>query len=297
MGLAKIKRLSTPVVRKGRPAVNCPGRSLHRPLARVQGAAVTAELSGRVLLGENGDLLAWDSIRARVLWGVLLWVFLARGNAMSESVPRFTNITRSSHINFRHVNGRETNKVYLFEAKGSGAGFFDFDNDGWMDLLMVQGSTLERFRKGDDLHCSLYRNQGDGTFKDITGESGLTRTAWGMGVTFGDYDNDGFVDIYLNNLGTNFLYRNRGDGTFEDVTARAGVGDSGWTASSAFGDYDQDGDLDLYICNYIHYDFDNLRPPDPKLICHYRGATVPCGPLGLQGRGQSALPQQRRRHV
>ena len=180
------------------------------------------------------------------------------------------------------MNGAERNKRYLFELKGGGAGFFDFDNDGRLDLFMVQGSTLERFRKGDNPHGTLYRNQGDGTFKDVTRKSGLTRTAWGMGVSFGDYDNDGFADVYLNNLGTNFLYRNRGDGTFEDVTEQAGVGGSGWTASSAFGDYDGDGDLDLFACNYIHYDFDNLQPPDPKLVCHYRGTTIPCGPLGLQ---------------
>ncbi len=222
------------------------------------------------------------SIGFAIGWGVLLAVHLIQVPALPEAVPQFVDVTGSSNIAFRHMNGAERDKRYLFELKGGGAGFFDFDNDGRLDLYMVQGSTLERLRKGDNPHGVLYRNRGDGAFEDVTRKSGLTRTAWGMGVSFGDYDNDGFADIYLNNLGANVLYRNRGDGTFEDVTERAGVAGSGWTSSSAFGDYDGDGDLDLFACNYIHYDFDNLQPPDPKLVCHYRGTTIPCGPLGLQ---------------
>ena len=219
------------------------------------------------------------------------------GIFVAESVPRFTNVSGSSGIDFLHINGPEKTKPYLFEAKGGGAGFFDYDNDGRLDLIMVQGSTLERFRKGDDPHGSLYRNQGDGTFKEVTREAGLTRTAWGMGVTLGDYDNDGLVDVYLNNLQANILYRNRGDGTFRDVTAQAGVGDTGLSSSSAFGDYDLDGDLDLYVCNYVRYDFDSLPPPGSKPICSYRGAPAFCGPKGLEGACQSLLPQQRRRNL
>lgn len=213
---------------------------------------------------------------------ILLLAHLVQVPALPDVVPQFIDIMPSSNIKFRHINGSERNKRYLFELKGGGAGFFDYDNDGWLDLLMVQGSTLERFRKGENPHCTLYQNRRDGTFKEVTWQSGLTRKAWGMGVSFGDFDNDGFADIYFNNLRANFLFRNQGDGTFEDVTEVAGVGGSGWTSSSAFGDYDGDGDLDLFVCNYIHYDFDNLLPPDPKLVCHYRGTTIPCGPLGMQ---------------
>jgi hypothetical protein len=224
-----------------------------------------------------------------LLWGLLctLWLLVSlQGRATAprtEHVPQFTNITTSAGIDFVHLNGAERDKQYLFEAKGAGLGFLDFDNDGWLDLLIVQGSTMERFRAENNPHCSLYRNRRDGTFEDITKKAGLTSPAWGMGVTFGDYDNDSFVDVYLTNLKEDILYKNNGDGTFRDVTTQAGVGDPGWSSSAAFGDYDRDGDLDLYVCNYVTYDFNNLPLPGSKPSCHYQGTPVVCGPLGLHG--------------
>ena len=282
MALAGNWGLSTLEVRKGGLRVKLGRGSGRRPAAEDPVSEMSVGLPVRAGSGGTRDRSPRGSIGFGMPWAVLLLAHLVQVPALPEAIPQFIDITRSSNITFQHVNGPERDKRYLFELKGGGAGFFDFDNDGWLDLLMVQGSTLERSRQGDNPHCTLYRNRRDGAFQEVTRKSGLTRTAWGMGVSFADYDNDGFADVYLNNLGANVLYRNRGDGTFEDVTGRAGVGGAAWTASSAFGDYDGDGDLDLFVCNYIHYDLDNLLPPDPKLICHYRGTTIPCGPLGLQ---------------
>jgi enediyne biosynthesis protein E4 len=199
------------------------------------------------------------------------------------SVPQFKNVAAEAGLKFEHINGPVDRKDYVFEAKGGGLGFFDFDNDGWMDLLLVQGSTVERHLRNDDLHCVLYRNKRDGTFEDVTEKAGLKHRGWGMGVTFGDYDNDGWTDIYLTFLGANVLYRNNGDGTFTDVTEKAGVGDPRWSSSAAFADYDQDGHLDLYVCNYITIDFNNLPKPGPGMFCTYLGRPVMCGPRGLPG--------------
>jgi len=201
------------------------------------------------------------------------------------SIPQFTDVTASSGISFHHTNGDAIQKRYIFEAKGGGVGAFDFDNDGWMDILLVQGSTLERLRQRKDPGPVLYRNRGDGTFEDVTTKSGLKpeQPGWGMGVTFADYDNDGFVDIYLTCFGPNLLYHNNGDGTFSDVTERAGVGDRRWSTSAAFGDYDQDGLLDLYVCNYLEMDLGHLPEPGSGQFCSYLGMPVFCGPRGIPG--------------
>src|SRR6266571_3699724 len=204
--------------------------------------------------------------------------------APTESLPQFVDITPSSGIEFHHINGDPDQKQYIFEAKGGGAGFFDFDNDGWMDVLLVQGSTLEQFKQGSNPGPALFRNKGDGTFEDVTRKAGLTRqSGWGMGVAFGDYDNDGFTDIYLTNLGPNVLYRNNGNGTFTDVTQKAGVGDPRWSTSAAFGDYDRDGNLDLYVCNYLDVDLNALPSPGSGKFCFYLGRPAMCGPKGIPG--------------
>ena len=200
-----------------------------------------------------------------------------------ETVPQFTDQAAKAGINFRHINGPADRKDLIFEAKGGGLGFFDYDNDGWMDLLLVQGSTVEAHMQGKDGHCVLYHNKRDGTFEDVTEKAGLTHPGWGMGVSFGDYDNDGFADVYLTFLGRNVLYHNNGNGTFTDVTEKAGVGDPRWSSSAGFGDYDRDGDLDLYVCNYITIDWNNLPKPGPGMFCTYLGRPVMCGPRGLPG--------------
>ena len=223
----------------------------------------------------------------------LLAVFTS-GMAATEArpdvvVPRFVDVTSSSGIEFRHISGGLDHKRYIFETKGGGIGAFDYDNDGWMDLYVVQGSTLERMREGRNPHGVLLRNRGGWTFRDVTEEAGLTRGAWGMGVSAADVDNDGFVDIYLTNLGRNTLYHNNGDGTFSDITERAGVSDPRWGTSAPFGDYDADGLLDLFVANYLDVGPDDL--PAESSRCQYRGIPCMCGPLGLPG-AESSLYRQ-----
>jgi len=200
-------------------------------------------------------------------------------------IPHFIDVTAASGITFRHLNGDAFQKRYIFEAKGGGVGAFDFDNDGWMDILLVQGSTLEKFKQGKNPGPTLYHNRGNGTFEDVTSKSRLKpeQPGWGMGVTFADFDNDGFADIYITCLGPNLLYHNNGDGTFSDVTEAAGVGDRRWSTSAAFGDYDQDGLLDLYVCNYLDLDLGHLPEPGSGQFCSYLGVPVFCGPRGIPG--------------
>jgi hypothetical protein len=200
-------------------------------------------------------------------------------------IPQIVDVSAGSGIVFQHISGKPDVKDYIFETKGGGIGAFDYDNDGWMDLYLVQGCTMELWRERKCPHGRLFHNLGNWTFEDVTEKAGLTRGAWGMGVTAADYDNDGWVDIYLTNLGPNILYHNNGDGTFSDVTLKAGVGDPRWSTSAAFGDYDLDGFLDLFVPNYIDVGPDKLPPADRP--CNYRGILSMCGPRGLPGAADS----------
>jgi hypothetical protein len=221
--------------------------------------------------------------RSLSLIAAALAVALRPDELLLESVPQFVDVTEAAGIKFLHINGAADVKKYIFEAKGGGIAFLDYDGDGRPDIYVVQGSTLERFRAGDNPHGALYHNLGDGTFQDVTESAGLTKGAWGMGVTAADYDNDGDIDIYLTNLGPNYLYRNNGDGTFTEVGTEMGVACPLWSSSAAFGDYDGDGRLDLYVCNYIELDFNNLPEPGSNLFCFYKGKPILCGPRGLPG--------------
>ncbi|GAB4251807.1 MAG: CRTAC1 family protein [Acidobacteriota bacterium] len=215
------------------------------------------------------------------------WIIAGAGapDPPDAGIPRFVDVTAVGGIRFQHVNGPADHKDYIFEAKGGGIGFFDYDNDGWLDVFIVQGATLETVGTEKNELSRLFRNNRDGTFKDVTEPAGLTRRRWGMGVTFGDYDNDGWTDIYLTCFGPNVLYRNNGDGTFTDVTGIAGVGDPRWSTSAAFADYDRDGDLDLYVANYIDASVEKLPPRSD--VCTYLGRVVMCGPRGLPGAADS----------
>jgi len=191
------------------------------------------------------------------------------------------DVTRQAGITIKTTSGSEE-KMYIVEAKGGGAAvFLDYNGDGWMDIYIVNGSKLEGFPPGQEPRNVLYRNNGDGTFTDVTEESGVGDTHWGMGCTAVDYDNDGDTDIYVANFGPNVLYRNNGDGTFTDVTEEAGVGDPRWSTGTAWGDYDGDGDLDLYVANYVDFDVHHLEKYRGRNVWH--GIEVMAGPRGLEG--------------
>jgi hypothetical protein len=198
-----------------------------------------------------------------------------RGTA--AAALRFTNVTRASGISFTNVNGASPDK-YLAETMGSGAALLDFDADGWVDLLLVDGGSIADPAVASRARHRLYRNAG-GTFVDVTGASGIRHRDYGMGACAGDVDNDARPDIYITSYGANTLYRNAGKGAFTDVTAAAGVGLGGWSTSCAFLDIDLDGDLDLWVVNYLDAARDNNRfCGDPQ-----RRVRVYCHPLNYRG--------------
>jgi hypothetical protein len=205
----------------------------------------------------------------------------------------FTNIARQAGLNAVTVFGGKDSNKYLLETTGAGAAAIDYDGDGWVDIFLVNGTVLEGFPKGQEPTNHLYRNRGDGTFEDVTTRAGLAASGWGQGACVGDYDNDGYDDLFVTYWGQNRLYRNRGDGTFEDVTSRAGLmqGRARWGTGCAFLDYDRDGRLDLIVANYI--DLDLAATPVPASgLCRYKGLAVACGPPGLPG-GKNVLYHNR----
>ena len=157
--------------------------------------------------------------------------------------------------------GGQQTKKWILETTGCGIAFFDYDHDGWLDIFMVNGTTMEGFPAGSEPSNHLYRNNRDGTFTDVTAKSGLMRTGWGQGVCVGDYNNDGLDDLFVTYWGENVLYRNNGDGTFADVTTKAGLVQGGtrprWNTGCCFVDYDRDGHLDLFVANYVDLDLKN----------------------------------------
>jgi enediyne biosynthesis protein E4 len=179
-------------------------------------------------------------------------------------------------------------KRYIIETTSGGVALFDFDNDGWLDVYLVNGGTIEALKGKQPMpKAALFRNKRDGTFEDVTEKAGVANERWGMGVASGDFDNDGWADLYVTNFGVSRLYRNKGNGTFEDVAVGAGVTFDGWASGAAFGDYDADGQLDLFVAGYIDFDVNNPPEPGPSgsgyNFCSYRGVTVMCGPRGLKG--------------
>jgi hypothetical protein len=195
----------------------------------------------------------------------------------------FADVTRAAGIDF-HLTCGSLDKRFIIETMCGGVAVFDFDNDGWMDIYLVNGSTLDAVKAGKCHTGKLYRNNHNGTFTDVTAKSGLDHCGWGFGVAAGDYDNDGWEDLYITYLDGGVLYHNNRDGTFTDVTAKAGVANQAhWGTSAAFGDYDNDGNLDLYVANYVDLNLDHLPQFGKGPFCQYRGIAVSCGPRGLKG--------------
>lgn len=200
----------------------------------------------------------------------------------------FRDIAAQSGLaNWRHVMGTPE-KAYILETVGSGVALLDYDNDGWLDIYLVNGSTYEAMAgKAKPPHAVLFHNNHDGTFTDVTEKAGVKNDRWGFGVAVGDYDNDGWPDIYVTNFGKNRLYHNNHDGTFTDVAEEAGVALGNWSTGPTFGDYDGDGRLDLFVPGYVHYDL--AHPPGMQsssarsTYCQFRGVNVMCGPRGLPG--------------
>ena len=200
--------------------------------------------------------------------------------SVAETTLLFTDQTQPAGIHFKHTNGASAEK-YLPETMGAGGLFFDYNNDGHLDIYLVNSGTLdptsELHRSSNDMNV-LYRNKGDGTFVDATVEAGLQQNhGYGMGCLAADYDNDGDADLYLTNFGRNQLYRNNGNGTFTDVTSHVGVGDGNWSVSASFGDFDLDGYLDLYVANYLDYQLETAH------ACFLGGVHIYCGPHEYPG--------------
>jgi enediyne biosynthesis protein E4 len=196
----------------------------------------------------------------------------------------YVDVAKASGLNVKTIYGGEHKNRYLLETTGCGVAFFDYDQDDWIDIFLVNGTRLEGFPKGQEPISRLFKNNRDGTFTDVTAKSGLGRTGWGQGCCVGDYDNDGWNDLFVTYYGQNVLYRNNGNGTFTDVTAKAGLtqAKTRWNSGCAFLDYDRDGHLDLFVANYI--DFDIKTAPLPEAAgCAYKGIQVACGPPGLEG--------------
>src|SRR6185369_1199807 len=200
----------------------------------------------------------------------------------ASPVPQFKDVTKDAGLTVSHISTSE--KKYIVESMSGGAGLIDCDNDGKLDIITVNGSTIDRFRQGGDPMITLYHQDANFKFSNITSAAGLARKGWGMGVAVADYDNDGLPDIYVTGFGGNALYRNLGNCKFEDATDKAGVAGGGFSTGAAWADYDRDGFVDLYVSRYVHFDMDHLPTfgSDEK-NCRFKGILVQCGPWGMIG--------------
>jgi enediyne biosynthesis protein E4 len=221
----------------------------------------------------------------------LLPVLGAAASGGVNGGTHFIDITAQAGITFKHVYCPE--KKYIIESMSGGVALFDYDNDGYLDMFFVNSLTVDMVKAGGKTKSALYHNNGDGTFTDVTDKAGLGDVGWGMGVTVGDYNNDGFEDLFVTCLGQNHLFRNNGDGTFTDVTKAAGVGESKWSTGAAFVDYDNDGYLDLFVANYVDFDINNLPEFGKGRTCQFNGVPVQCGPRGLPGAGDHLFHNNR----
>jgi enediyne biosynthesis protein E4 len=213
---------------------------------------------------------------------------ITAGGFVNGAPVVYIDVTHAAGLDrFHHRSGSPEKRVIL-ETPGSGVALLDYDNDGWLDIYLVNGSTEEAFRgKEPAPKAMLLHNNHDGTFTDVTEKAGVANERWGFGAAVGDYDNDGWPDIYVSNYGKNRLYHNNHDGTFTDVAEKAGVALGTWSTGATWGDYDHDGYLDLFVPGYVKFDMNNQPIPGkgglPKGFCQFRGVEVMCGPRGLNG--------------
>jgi hypothetical protein len=213
---------------------------------------------------------------------------ITAGGLVDSGPVVFEDASKSSRLaSWQHVMGTKQKK-YILETDGSGVGLIDYDNDGWLDIYLVNGSTYDALSgKAKPPHAALFHNNHDGTFTDVAAKAGVTNDRWGFGVAIADYDNDGWPDIFVCNFGANRLYRNNHDGTFTDVAVKAGVTLGNWSDGATWGDYDGDGRLDLFVSGYVHYDLAHEPTATggsvPFSYCQLHGIPVMCGPRGLKG--------------
>jgi enediyne biosynthesis protein E4 len=216
----------------------------------------------------------------------LILIFTTRTAHPAEALPiaNFIDIAEKAGLTMTNIFGGKDTKRYIIETTGTGVAIFDYDNDGWPDIFLVNGTTLEGFPTGKAPTNHLYRNNHDGTFTDVTAKAGLTATGWGQGVCVGDYDNDGWEDLYVTYYGKNRLYHNQ-SGVFTEVAEQAAVSGTGkaWGTGCAFVDYDRDGLLDLMVANYVDFDVSSAPAPGERASCVWKGVPVMCGPRGLPG--------------
>jgi len=227
--------------------------------------------------------------RVRLAAGALAAVLLLSAASAAESgkappIANFVDTAEQAGLTMTQVFGGKDTKKYIIETTGTGVAIFDYDNDGWPDIFLVNGTTLEGFPAGSAPTNHLYRNQHDGTFTDVTAKAGLVANGWGQGVCVGDYDNDGWEDLYVTYYGKNRLYHNQ-SGVFTEVGEQSGVAGSGkaWGTGCAFVDYDRDGRLDLMVANYVDFELSTAPAPGERASCVWKGVPVMCGPRGLPG--------------
>ncbi len=213
---------------------------------------------------------------------------ITAGGFIKDAPLIFEDVTDKAGLSGWHHTMGTAAKRFIIEANGSGVALLDYDNDGWLDIYFVNGSTYDAMEgKAPAPRAALFHNNHDGTFTDVAVTAGVTNDRWGFGAAVADFDNDGYPDIYVSNFGANRLYHNNRDGTFTDVAVKAGVALGNWSTGATWGDYDNDGRLDLFVPGYVHYDMATALAPGKDSIaysfCTFRGINVMCGPHGLAG--------------